>query len=77
MIIVIQCAATKRPDAGRFLSPDGKPVVFVADPHVAPRNNSDTYARPDDVAEGGKSWRDLVRSYNERDDNPRCPESRV
>ena len=30
MIIVIQCAAMKRSDAGHLLSASGKPVEFVA-----------------------------------------------
>ena len=56
--------------AGRFLSSDGKPLVFLADPSAAPRNDAVIYARPDDVAEGGTSWRELVRSYNKTGDNP-------
>jgi hypothetical protein len=70
MIIVIQCAATKQPDAGRFLSSEGRPVVFVADPLAAPRNDACHYARPDDLAIADQSWRDLLRSYNDKGDNP-------
>jgi hypothetical protein len=64
MIVVIQCAAGKCPDAGRMVSRDGRPVEFVADPQAAPDDQSRVYARPDDAAYGGKSWRQLVRDYN-------------
>jgi hypothetical protein len=30
MIAVIQCAASKKPEAGHLVTPDGKPVCFVA-----------------------------------------------
>jgi hypothetical protein len=50
MIVVIQCAATKRSDARRFGSSDGKPVIFVADPRAAPAKDTCIYARPDDQA---------------------------
>ena len=69
MIVVIQCAATKRPHAGRFLSESGKPVVFVATPESAPPNTGHVYARPDDLAGNGKSWREMLRSYNEGSPN--------
>jgi len=36
MIVVIQCAARKRSDAGYLKSPDGRPVIFVADAVSAP-----------------------------------------
>src|SRR4051812_22072073 len=70
MIVVIQCAATKRPDAGRLASPDGRSVVFVADPQAAPVEGTTIYARPDDWAENGMTWRDSLLSYNEAGGNP-------
>ena len=64
MIVVIQCAARKRPDAGRMVTGGGMPVEFVADPQAAPDNKSRLYARPDDPAFGGKSWRQLLMDFN-------------
>lgn len=64
MIVIIQCAATKRSEAGRMKSPDGKPVVFVAEPESAPASNVCRYARPDDTTGAGKSWRELLLEYN-------------
>ena len=46
MIVVIQCAASKRSDAEHLVSPDGMPVVFVAQPQSAPINSACVYARP-------------------------------
>jgi len=65
VIAVIQCAAGNRSGAGHLLSPDGKPVVFVADPETAPLDDSVVYARPDDASDGGVSWRDALLKYNE------------
>jgi hypothetical protein len=65
MIIVIQCAAGKRPGAGHFVSPSGKPVVFVAKPLLAPADPAREYARPDDLSLTGLSWRNVLLSYNE------------
>ena len=69
MIAVIQCAARKRCDAGRMVTRDGRPVEFVADPRAAPHDQSRVYARPDDVAFSGKSWRQLVSDYNKAPGN--------
>jgi hypothetical protein len=69
MIAVIQCAAKKYCDAGRMVTRDGKPVEFVADPQAVPHDQSRVYARPDDVAYGGKSWRQLVNEYNKTPGN--------
>lgn len=71
MIIVIQCAATKRSGAGHLLSASGKPVVFVADPLAAPADATHVYALPDDVSETGMSWRQMLLKYNE--DAPNNP----
>lgn len=63
MIVVIQCAASKRPNAGHFKTADGRDVIFVAHPEAAPINGA-LYARPDDEASAGTSWRNLVLAYN-------------
>src|ERR1017187_9915256 len=75
MIVVIQCAASKHSDAGRFKAPDEKPVIFVADPQAAPANDTCIYARPDDHAKNDITWRDLLVSYNKAGGNPfgLCP----
>jgi hypothetical protein len=65
VIIVIQCAATKRPNAGHLVTTIGKPVNFVADPESAPVNPACVYARPDDLSDGGVSWRRALLAYNE------------
>jgi len=39
MIVVIQCAASKRAGAGRLRLADGKPVMLVAEPEAAPTLN--------------------------------------
>ena len=72
MIIIIQCAASKRPGAERLMSARGKPVVFVADPEAAPANCTHIYARPDDISDSGKSWRQVLLEYNNErtEDNP-------
>jgi hypothetical protein len=67
MIVVIQCAASKRSDAGHLVTSSGEPVNVVADPKMAPRNSGWVYARPDDLLGNGTSWRQLLRRYN---DNP-------
>jgi hypothetical protein len=38
MIVVVQCAARKRPDAGMLQTKAGVPVLFVADPTKAPNS---------------------------------------
>ena len=64
MMVVIQCAAGKQPDAGRLEARDGKPVTFVAKPSDAPKRRDAAYARPDDLSSFGVSWRRLLLSYN-------------
>ncbi|MFC2254754.1 hypothetical protein ACETRX_34430 [Labrys portucalensis] len=70
MIVVIQCAGTKRPDAGYLRTGDGKKVLFVADPNAASADRSFVYARPDDMAGNGASWRDMLLEYNRSGVNP-------
>lgn len=65
MIVIIQCAARKREDAGFLQTREGRPVLFVADPSAAPASNDYCYARPDDVSDQDGSWRDVLVRYNE------------
>lgn len=65
MIVVIQCAGSKRTDAGSLSAPDGRPVRFVAHPDFAP-NDGEFYARPDDAFGGDLTWRDLLADINQR-----------
>ena len=64
MIEVIQCSASKRPDAGHLVTASGKLVDFVAHPQMAPRDLDRLYARPDDLCEDGISWRQFLLKYN-------------
>jgi hypothetical protein len=63
VIVVMQCAARKQPDAGHMLTQDGRRVCFVADPTSAPASDF-LYARPDDISDVGPSWRELLCKYN-------------
>lgn len=69
MNVVIQCAAGKRSDAGHLRTGGGKPVMFVADPAQAPQAGDLMYARPDDLAEDGRTWRDHLIEYNRAPQN--------
>jgi hypothetical protein len=64
MILVIQCAASKSPDAGHLMTAKVKPVIFVAHPEIAPPGGRHVYACPDDAAGNGKSWREELLAYN-------------
>jgi len=64
MIVVIQCAASKRPTAGYMTSTNGARINFVAHPECAPAMRDRGYARPDDTTVNGKSWRELLLDYN-------------
>jgi hypothetical protein len=73
MIVVIQCAASKQPDAGHLVTTSGKLIDFVADPKFASPKPDRVYARPDDLREDGISWRQLLLEYNQNpNDNPLC-----
>lgn len=65
MRVVIQCAGSKR-DGGYFRDPDGRAVKFVAHPELVSANDRAgcIFARPDDIASDGRTWRDLVLDYN-------------
>ena len=64
MKVVIQCAASKDHSAGTMRTKDGKVVLFVANPHIAPATSNQVFARPDDRADDGRRWRDHVLDYN-------------
>lgn len=69
MIVVIQCAGSKDPDAGHLKTRDGKSVLFVADPSLAARVNPNSvmhYARPDDLSDTGRTWREQLLKYNQK-----------
>jgi hypothetical protein len=70
MKFVIQCAATKSPGAKRLQMEDGREVLFVADPAKAPPQSHTVYARPDDLAADGQTWRQILWDYNTRAGNP-------
>ena len=65
MIIVIQCQGSKQSDAGYLKTANGKAVKFVARPALAPLDSSCIYARPDDLSDDGRSWRQVLLDYNE------------
>ncbi len=64
MIVIIQCAGSKKPEAGHLRRRDGRNVLFVADPKTAPADGPYVYARPDDVSDTGRSWREELCRYN-------------
>ncbi len=71
MIVVIQCAAGKRHNAGHLRTRDGRDVMFVARPDSAPAHRARIYARPDEPSDRGKPWRAVLQEYNAAPDgNP-------
>ena len=72
MIVVIQCAAGKREDAGYLRTRAGRKVVFVARPDLCrPAERGCVHARPDDISDAGKTWRSVLKGYNRAaGDNP-------
>lgn len=66
MKIVIQCASSKRQDAGSMVNASGSQIKFCAVPSLADTPN--TSARPDDMDGSGQTWRDKLVAYNERFD---------
>jgi hypothetical protein len=64
VIVVIQCAGSKRKNAGSLKVKDGRTVSFVAHPEFAPPAASRVYARPDDACDTGRTWRDKLLAYN-------------
>ncbi len=70
-IVVIQCAGRKQPNAGYLRDRDGRKVMFVAEPDLAPATPGYVYTRPDDRADTSLSWREELQRYNrEQSDNP-------
>lgn len=69
MIIVIQCAGSKRADAGSLGAPDDNTVCFVAHPELAPDDGA-FYAKPDDQCDDGTTWRDLLLKINRGEVEP-------
>lgn len=67
MKVVIQCAGRKQPGAASLQALDGRPVRFVAHPELAPPSPTHAHARPDDVSEDGRSWRERLLDYNNRE----------
>ena len=45
---------------------DGQPVAFVAQPEFAPERDGVVYARPDDFADTGRTWREELVIYNQQ-----------
>jgi hypothetical protein len=64
VIVVIQCAGSKRHDAGFLRTRDGRPVSFVAHPEFAPPAAACVYARPDGASDVGGTWREQLLAYN-------------
>ena len=63
-IIVILCSARKNRDAGHFRRADGRKVLLVAQPAAVPPSAGYAYARPDDDAGDGQSWRGKLLRCN-------------
>jgi len=70
MKIVIQCAARKHPSAGRLRTTAGSEVLFVAQPALAPPDAIRYRARPDDVSDDRRTWRERLIACNAAADNP-------
>lgn len=71
MIVVLQCAARKHPQAGCMRLRDGRRVMFVADPARAPAKMGYVFAHPDEMTDSGGSWREELSRYNaDPGDNP-------
>jgi hypothetical protein len=64
VIVVIQCAAGKRANAGHLRTKDGRRVMFVAQPKSAPPVEGVHYARPDDLSDTEGSWRENLERYS-------------
>ena len=43
---------------------NGRRVLFVANPSIAPVRKGWVYARPDDSSDEGISWRERLAAYN-------------
>ena len=63
--VVIQCAASKNSSAGYLQLLNRRKVLFVASPSSAPNDGSHVYAHPDDKADTGIPWRQVLLRYND------------
>ena len=76
MKIVIVCAGSKRAGAGLMKTVNGTPVMFVGNSQheTVPSCPDRQFAKPDDFAECGKTWRERLCDYNKKfqedGDNP-------
>src|SRR5262245_6769757 len=70
MKVVIQCAARKDPAAASLCAADGRPVLFLAHPDLAPSSARNAYARPDDISDDGRTWRARLSEHNAGGANP-------
>ena len=64
MIVVLQCAARKHPQAGCMRLRDGRKVMFVAAPESAPARPGLVFVHPDEMADAGRTWREELSRYN-------------
>ena len=70
-VVIVQGGEDKAADAGHMVLADGRRVVFVAEPGVAPSDPGMAYRRPDDRADGIQTFRDALVAYNATpEDNP-------
>ena len=65
--VVIQCAGSKQLGAGTLRDDMGRSVRFVASPSVAPTSPDALSVTPDSIAADGKSWRQHLLEYNDKD----------
>jgi hypothetical protein len=65
MILIITCAGRKQDHSGHLATKQGTPVLFVASPDCAVEKEGRHFARPDDVSDTGKTWRQILLEYNE------------
>lgn len=70
MKIIIQCAGGKKEFAGYMKDSDGNTVKFVAHPELSEPEDNVIFAKPDDIANDGVSWRKHLIAYNKQGENP-------
>jgi hypothetical protein len=68
MRIVIQCAGSKQ-GGGYWTTSTGRRVAFVGDPRApsAPDTSGALLVKPDEIAEGGRTWRQQLSAYNDNE----------
>lgn len=62
----LQANGRPQPDAGHLVDENGTPIMSVAHPGQAPRQQNASYRRPDDLAQNGRSWRAHLLGCNHR-----------